>query len=245
MTRYRVTGGTKGLLEAYGATEDQEIHMAHLGIALDDEVTTTSGLMTRAIGTIGGIAAGQPGHRERLDHLLTAGLRDRSQPRTVATGLHLFRHGPKKGAGCLATCFDEVGLALLEHMGLSPSWILLMAAVVGDVEIHDDVSARGGFPMLRINHISIDDDEPIMLLSIRIGDGVEWTGEGVILKNELPETILGQAVGRPLRTIVSHPVVDRHDLSIRSRRGRLLDIGYVRYHQIDWSGRGFKPRMAA
>lgn len=221
-------------LSAHRVTRDQVVHLDHLGIAVDtgdfDEYHTSP------LCSIDGHLPGSQGHVERVERRLLAGLHDHSTARIRAVGLHLFRTVPRGAAGACGTGIDAVTRDILSTQGISPAWIVLLAALTRSFVVMDGA----GSPVMRIETLDSDDEAPLITPTVQLGGGVRWTGEGVLVHG-LPETIRHGLPGRALRDVVSHPVLDRHAFIITELRGPQIDIGYVPYDPVDWSC-GFRLR---
>lgn len=108
---------------------------------------------------------------------------------------------------------DRITAELLVHKGLDPAAVCVVAAhTLSLTQIVDKLGEPGC-----VLHVFIDAQDTSSssecLTSVVIGDGVIWNSRGT-LATTLPETIGISAIGRPLRDVVSHPVLDLHDITI-------------------------------
>lgn len=231
----RISANGLGIVQTTGATAEQKAHLDFIGVPLGDLVSAGGIPVAWPLAPVDGARPGSPLHSEALERLLTAGMRDRSSAAETRIGIHLLRNASKDGPGSVATAFDQVGLALLEDMGVSPAWLLLLTALFTDLLVITD-GGRSGQILLKQ---AMMDPEPIMEMTIQLEGDVSWNGEGVVIGRPLPETIAQSLEGEPLSRIVSHPVLDRFDLRIREVRGTgpvTLDVGHVPYEELTWGG---------
>lgn len=243
--RAQIRGLGASLLSTNGARADQKEHLRFLGIDLDETHICKENPEYTPLASMGEVRSAfgtTCEDRGPLDARLLAGLHDRSAAATLRTGLHLFRHARRDGPGSVATAFDQVGLELLERMNVSPVWLLLLAALFDRCRIRLRGTAEDAPDDISIRQEQ-QDDEPIMTMSIHIGGGMRWNGEGVDTGRQLPQTIQEAGEGSALSRVISHPVLDRHPLVMQEARlDGFLDVGYVPYSPVDW-GSGFDPGM--
>lgn len=233
----RLSAPALGIIQTTGASENQKPHLEFMGVPLGDVVKAGDIPVSWPLAPIDGMRPRSPLHTDALERLAVSGLRDRSSAMTTRIGIHLLRAAPRDGPGSVDTAFDVVSQALLEDMGVSPAWLLLLSALLGgDALVVTDGGARGQI-LLRQSAV---DPEPIMEATIQLEGDVSWNGEGVVLRRPLPETVRQAIVGERLSDVVSHPVLDRFDLTVREVRGTgpvTLDVGHVAYEAIRWDGR--------
>jgi len=102
---------------------------------------------------------------------------------------------------------DIITARLIAHLGVDPL-TLAWLAMDGD-DLHLKI-ADG----VLIDH-QTDDDPMTPATTIHLGNGRWWESKGVVTIDEvLPDSVLAASIGRPLATLVSHPVLDAHDLVI-------------------------------
>lgn len=227
MMRHRLRTLAKTLC-VHGVTADKVVHLKHLGLNVDEDVD--DGHFVLHLASVDGHAPGSDGHVARVEDRLLAGLHDHGTTRIREIGLHLFRTVRRGDAGACGTGIDVVTREILAGHGISPAWIVLLTAVSRSFIVTDP----SGSPVIRIETLDCDDEAPLITPTIHLGGGARWTGEGVLVPG-LPETIRHEMPGRPLRDVVSHPVLDRHAFTITELRGAQIDVGHVPYDPVDWS----------
>jgi len=106
--------------------------------------------------------------------------------------------------GChgLPPLFDE----LLTSMGLDPDGVLALSLSTVD---HTFAIESSHARMINIGMHMAD------ATWIVIGPGMTWREDKILLSG-VPDTLTTAAVGRPLRDLLTHPVLDRFDLQIRA-----------------------------
>lgn len=216
-----------------GANPQQYETLLHMGASFDGPIEMVG---DTPMHPVSGKEKGERAQRAEMDAILLRGLRDLRPGETRRTGLHLFRHAMRNAPGSVTTVIDEVSHALLRAMRVSPAWLLLLSHLFDGQKTNIWLNGWSGNSDLAFGQIR-EDDEQMLALSILIGPDVVWNGEGVLVRG-LPDTILSSAEGRPLREIVSHPVIDTYDLIVRDvRPDGMLDVGYVPYRKVDWESR--------
>lgn len=110
------------------------------------------------------------------------------------------------------TCdIDEITALLLAHSGIDPLAVAWLSAACGGVEVLDDDDMDAT--------ITVDADirphESILCeTTTRIGDHAWWKAGGVLMLMDVPASTVTAAAGRPLRQILSHPVLDCYDITV-------------------------------
>lgn len=107
---------------------------------------------------------------------------------------------------------DRITAELVAAIGCDPA-TACAAAIVLDTSIEIQEGATDD--QLLFLDESDPPDSPTCQTRIWVADMVEWDSTGR-LRIELPETLKAASVGRMLRDVVSHPVLDRHPLRILS-----------------------------
>lgn len=105
---------------------------------------------------------------------------------------------------------DAVTAELLLHMDIDPLMVAWMARVCQAFTVQDDDTMDS---FLQMDGYTAPTDslcDTLVLL-----DDVCWMATGTLIVPGLPDSTVIAAVGRPLRDVVSHPVLDRHPLTIR------------------------------
>lgn len=222
-----IAGTAVGSLLALGALDEQVPHLSFLGIGVADEYTERSRsgteprrMMLRADGVPMDYV-----DRDALGDTLCSGLLDRSGPTELRTCLHLFRTVPADMPGSVRTDIDAVTDDLLAAKGVSVPWLLFLSSFLDDAVIKTDggtgvpdITLRGGGR----------DEEPMFWADIDLGGGLVWSGDCVKFQvSSLPDTVLDSIEGRPLRDVISHPTLDRYDLTVREAAGSTIYTGYV------------------
>lgn len=225
---------TLSLLATTGVSYDKFAHLRHLGIEIDPEgARTVAGRTYHRLGAIDGFDASKMlRFKLALERALTRGLWDSSSGAVRSLGRHLKEHVPHGQPGSVATMVDIVSLDLLREKEISCAWLMFLSALLESctLSLHPDAVIAD----IILNQPPYD-EEPVLSLSIHLGQGIRWTGEGVILADDLPEGLTTCMAGRRLSEIITHPVLDRHDLVVREVWDNgLLDVGYVPYKMIDW-----------
>lgn len=111
------------------------------------------------------------------------------------------------------TCdIDMITAELLVHLGIDPLTVAWLSAACDGFHIHDE----DGFDTIIDTDAVIRPHESAQQCSTNttLSETVWWKAGGIMLVSDLPASALTNAVGRPLREVVSHPVLDRHDLRI-------------------------------
>lgn len=197
-----------GILSSLGATADQVPHLRLMGIDVGEacEAKHTPGSYRHPLLRIAGTfdASDRWEQRTAMEGVMLDGLYDMSAARRHAVDRHL---DATTGPG---SRLDDVTTALLDRLGISDAWMRLLAATVEDVEI----SSKGalGRPEVIIER-AVDGNRPGV--SVEIGDDVWWTGDHIAFgrhMTDIPQTVMIAAQERPLREVISHPVLDRHDI---------------------------------
>jgi hypothetical protein len=201
-------GAGMGVLCSLGALPEQVPHLLHMGLEVGDaeperhDPTTHRHPLLRIEGTFN--ANDRWEQRTAMERVMLDGLYDLSAERAHAVERHLA------DTPCLAPDVDQVTAELLTRLGMSIPWLRLLAATVDDAEI----STGGELEPAEVVIERARGGEPACI-SITLGDNVWWMGDRVCLGRfgpDLPRSIMIAAQGRPLRDVVSHPVLDRHDI---------------------------------
>lgn len=218
-------------LDMQGAFRHQLPHLRFLGIDVEVPSREIGEFEALPLPDLDGVAQGRPGYRQRLEARLLHGLHD-VHPSTVRRiGLHLFRAVEHHGPGCCSTGIDAVSRDLLADLDISPAWLVLLAAMRESFTL----TTPDGHDVVAVSTLGGDkENAPLLSLSIALGRGVSWRGEGIVVPN-VPDTIRADLHGRRLQDLVAHPVLDAHRLLISEIRGACYNVGYVPYDPVDWS----------
>lgn len=163
---------------------------------------------------IEGIASGNPGifwkpHIERLNAFLTD-----VSPEATARILARVRACNEGGAEISKIMVDPVTRDLIEERGCSVAAVALLYRMADQVTVTaDDL----GDDRIRVHLPFYYVDGTIkrrLNLETDLGGGVTWHSNRLELQGEIPETLATSIVGRRLRDIVSHPVLDRHHMTV-------------------------------
>lgn len=104
---------------------------------------------------------------------------------------------------------DPLFAALLAHEGIDPLVAVWLSLQAGILDISDSTT---GFQIAKVMGANppdhADNRSEIVLKECA------WTQKGILYAPALPETVTDLIVGRPLREVVSHPALDRFDLTI-------------------------------
>lgn len=122
-----------------------------------------------------------------------------------------------------AVTIDPLFARLLAHEGVDPLVVCLLALQCGRLEVDDTVS---GYRRALVFG-STPPADPANGTEILLGLNTVWTQKGTMyLPPNLPDTVAVLLEGRPLRDVVSHPVLDTVPLTITStdHRGSVIHI---------------------
>jgi hypothetical protein len=107
---------------------------------------------------------------------------------------------------------DRLSAELLAHLGVDPLIVDWAAWISLGLSLQHDHANMGGYVCV---------DTPPggegTTTNLHMSPGVLWHGEGSIAIEgaSLPDTVSAACAGMPLRRVFTHPVFDRHDLTIR------------------------------
>lgn len=186
-------------------------------IAVSDEHDDPFGLL--AIGDGMGAGIGTPNEAEYLEDAEQAlsdiieGHDDRF--RTVIAK-HLDR--PER-------LLDRITAELAAAAGCDPATACAIARILdGDANIQNSADDK---IVLYVDEAHPSSSEHC-LTRVWVSEDVLWDAVGRLLVT-MPETTLSAAIGRKLRDVVSHPVLDRHDLTVTGAD----NIGLTRFLLVD------------
>lgn len=97
---------------------------------------------------------------------------------------------------------DVTTARLVDHIGLVPLSVAWMARAGQGLEV--EIDHRCALEIDVFDH----PDDPVCTTMVRIAEQVHWLTTGTLFVPALPDTMAGAAVGRPLRDVFSHPVLD-------------------------------------
>jgi len=186
------------------------VHAEPLGIEIDtiDEVLEA---VTRHGDPLGLRLhdADQETMREHAERKLLAALKGASAEE--ARGMARYLHDDPCNTTRLGFGFvdriDETTAALMASAGVDPlvlTWISVIASYWATL-------GGGGRYLFTVGTRAVGPEAETMTT---VAAGVQWHASGSVLIESLPETILATLVGRPLSTIVSHPLLDERGLTI-------------------------------
>jgi hypothetical protein len=142
-----------------------------------------------------------------------------------------FRDGVREMLGLRATLtMDRISAEIAAHLCIDPATACALAYWIDDhLTIEDGAT---GEMIASIDHSEAPDARN-PLGRVRLETGVEWETGGKLVVRDLPATVLAAAVGRPLRELVSHPVLDAHALVVTG----VEDDGMHQIVSTDWHRR--------
>lgn len=142
-----------------------------------------------------------------------------------------FRDDVREMLGLRATLtMDRISAEIAAHLCIDPATARALAYWIDDhLTIMDGAT---GEMIAFVDHSSPPDDRN-PLGRVRLEEGVEWETGGTLVVRGLPATALVAAVGRPLRDLVSHPVLDAHPLVVTG----IEDDGMHQIVSTDWHRR--------
>ena len=123
-----------------------------------------------------------------------------------------FRHQIEEMLGLRHTItMDRITAELVAHGCCDPATACAMAYWIGD-----DINIKDGATDEMAVYVDCSEppDGGNPLGRAWVAEGVSWETGGSLVLRHLPSTTLVAAVGRPLRDVVTHPVLDRFDLEI-------------------------------
>jgi len=109
---------------------------------------------------------------------------------------------------------DAVTMDLLTQMGIDAAVALVL----------DDALGTRGSALCIHDEDQLDDDDNMPAMAevqadswaIDLTPTVTWHSQGILYVPRMPDTVAVAAAGRLLTSVLTHPVLDRHDLHIRS-----------------------------
>lgn len=138
--------------------------------------------------------------REAYDEALSAVIEGQHDPATGAVDAIVRSHG--------MPILDRITAEIGWHAGIDVVAALAIAIVLdNDAAIVDPDQE-----IVLMVGAWTPSDLPSPLNAAWLAPGVRWEAHGVTLS--MAETLATACIGRPLRTLVSHPVLDRHALTV-------------------------------
>lgn len=134
--------------------------------------------------------------RSAYDAMLSVVLEGRSRRMIGVVDAIVRQHGN--------SAVDLITAELGWHLGLDVVAALAISAAYDNHATIEDGDGESVF--------TVSAWQPLPRSRVRLAPGVDWDSRGVLL--HLPETLAVASVGRPLSQVVSHPVLDRHALTI-------------------------------
>lgn len=104
---------------------------------------------------------------------------------------------------------DPAFVHMLAHAGLDPVVVCWLVVAGGTLDVDD---LRSGYRLAHVTGLAADD--PQNGTEILCADTVVWQQRGRIFSPALPDTVAGIIDGRPLREVLSHPVLDPLPIAI-------------------------------
>ena len=166
---------------------------------------------------------------EKLDvpiGTLDAMLADRSASFTRRAQGHCRRH-PVSEIHYPTLLLDDVTRGMLDALETSPAAVAMLTRSTD--EMHLVAQEEGVEIPIGIDHLELADGDPTcdhhacLSLRLPLGRGITWT-PGRIEGALLPDTIGAVVAGMALRDIVSHPLLDAHDLVVTDWDEGGLDV---------------------
>lgn len=110
---------------------------------------------------------------------------------------------------------DRAFAHMLAHAGVDPIVVAWLVIVGGTLDIDD---LRSGYRLARVDNKPPDNKDNRS--EILCDDRVVWTQRGLIFAPALPDTLVDLCAGRPLKEVVSHPVLDPLPITISQTEQR-------------------------
>lgn len=107
---------------------------------------------------------------------------------------------------------DVVTATLLAHLGIDAASALILSDALGKTGKIIQIVGRDNDYATLPDAVRVTGSE--MKWTTAMGGGVSWGSTGVVRTPPLPETVASAMVGKSLRTIVSHPVLDAYDFVV-------------------------------
>jgi hypothetical protein len=109
---------------------------------------------------------------------------------------------------------NDVTARLLKHHGIHPGIALVMAEIIAE-------NSGGLFSI----SLSEDMEETVMHTSsdnpfwfVKIGQEWRWSSQYTLKGPDLPESIINNLLGKKLKSVIQHPVLDQVNLTIKEVR---------------------------
>lgn len=105
---------------------------------------------------------------------------------------------------------DRITVELLAYMNVDPlavAWLSLLCQGIRIIDADTDAE------MADIDgHLPPTDD--MTDTTVTLSQDIVWRATGKLIVHGMPDSMALTAVGRPLREVVSHPVLDRHPFTV-------------------------------
>lgn len=115
----------------------------------------------------------------------------------------------------VATIVDAVSAAWLEDEGISVPDLCLISAFCSETEVERFDGTMMGASQRVLSYCKQEGDKPpVMGVMVLLSKGVYWYQGAVHFADVLPDTMIAAGPGSRLRSVLSHPHLDRYDLTI-------------------------------
>lgn len=142
-----------------------------------------------------------------------------------------FRDEVRRMLGLRETLtMDHISAGIAAHLCIDPATACALAYWIEDGLVIEDGATKEMIAF--IDHSEAPNDRN-PLGRVRLTQGVEWETGGNLIVQDLPATTLNAAIGRPLRDLVSHPILDAHPLVVTG----IQDTGMHQIVSTDWHRR--------
>jgi len=137
---------------------------------------------------------------EAYDQEITDLLEGNAQSLLAATDVILREHG--------MAIVDRITAEIAQHIGIDVGAALALAITLDSHAVIEDQDRA----LMLVLSAWTPSDAPMPLNAAWLAPSVQWQPGKVVV--ELPQTLALAAVGKPLRDTLTHPVLDRHPLTV-------------------------------
>jgi hypothetical protein len=153
--------------------------------------------------------------RQEVRRRASAALAHRGGDRRRQIGDALDGPGVRLWRDDARTVVDAVSTTWLEGEGISVPDLCLISAFCSETEVERVDGAPMGAGARVFSYCRQEnDDPPVMSVMISLSPGVYWYEGAVHFTDVLPETMIAAGTGSRLGSVLTHPHLDRFDLSI-------------------------------